>query len=62
MHLSSELQRELQRLNSPVQLASTIDGTFPAAYAFLALADRSFRTEFASTEQEFSIVLFEKTD
>lgn len=61
MHLSKELQKQLDRLNSPVQLASTIDGTFPEGYAFYNNQGRSFRTEFALSNNEFSIVLFEKT-
>lgn len=61
MHLSTELQKQLDRLNSSVQLASTIDGTFPDRYAFYNKQGRSFRTEFASTDNEFSIVLFERT-
>ena len=61
MHLSKELQKQLERLNSSVQLATTIDGTFPDKYAFYNNLGRSFRTEFASTNSEFSIVLFEKT-
>jgi hypothetical protein len=61
VHLSKELQKQLDRLNSPVQLATTTDGTFPDKYAFYNNPGRSFRTEFASTNNEFSIVLFEKT-
>lgn len=61
MHLSKELQKQLDRLNSSVQLASTIEGTFPDKYAFYNNPGRSFRTEFALTDNEFSIVLFEKT-
>lgn len=44
-----------------MQLASAIDGTLPDKYAFCNNQGRSFRTEFASTNNEFSIVLFEKT-
>jgi hypothetical protein len=62
VHLSSELQRQLNRLNSPLQLASTIDGILPDRYAFYNKQGRSFRTEFASTDSEFSIVLFERTN
>jgi hypothetical protein len=61
VHLSKELQKQLDRLNSSIQLASTIDGTFPDRYAFHNNRGRSFRTEFASTNNEFSIVLFEMT-
>lgn len=61
MHLSKELQKQLDRLNSSVQLASTTDCTYPDRYAFYNNQGRSFRTEFASTNNEFSIVLFEKT-
>lgn len=61
MHLSKELQKQLDRLNSPVQLAATVDGTFPDKYAFYNSPGRSFTTEFASTNNKFSVVLFEKT-
>jgi hypothetical protein len=60
VHLSKELQRQLDRLNSSVRLASTIDGTFPDRYAFYNNQGRNFRTEFASSNNEFSIVLFKK--
>ena len=62
MHLSNEIQRQLDKLKSNVKLASTIDGTFPDKYSFSNKTGRSFRTEFASTDKNFSIVLFERTD
>ncbi|OQP59496.1 hypothetical protein A3860_37295 [Niastella vici] len=62
MHLSNEIQRRLDKLNSNVKLASTIDGTFPGRYSFYGKPGRSFRTEFAFTENDFSIVLFERTE
>jgi hypothetical protein len=62
VHLSNEIQRRLDKLNSNVRLASTIDGTFPDKYSFYNKLGRSFRTEFASTDKEFSIVLYEQTD
>ena len=62
MHLSNELEKQLDRLNSNVKLASTIDGKFPDKYAFYNKTGRSFRTEFASTNTQFSIILFEITD
>lgn len=43
-------------------MCSTIDGTFPDKYAFYDKDGRSFRTEFASTDRQFSIVLFERTN
>jgi hypothetical protein len=61
VHLSKELQKQLNQLNSLVQLATTIDGALPDKYSFYNNPGRSFRTEFASTNNEFSIVLFEKT-
>jgi hypothetical protein len=62
VHLSQEIQNRLDILNSNVKLASTIDGTFPETYSFLQKGERQFRIEFASTDKEFSIVLFERTD
>lgn len=59
MHLSAELQNELDKLNSSVELASTIYGAFPDRYAFYGKRGKSFRTEFAANDAEFSIVLFE---
>jgi len=58
VHLSAELQNELDKLNSSVELAATINGAFPDRYAFYGKEGKSFRTEFAATENEFSIVLF----
>ena len=49
-------------MNSPIELATTIDGVLPDKYAFYDKPGRSFRTEFASTNQEYSVVLFERTD
>lgn len=62
MHLSNDIQRRLDKLNSNVKLASTIDGTFPDKYAFHTMSGRSFRVEFASADENFSIVLYERTD
>lgn len=62
MHLSNEIQRRLKDLNSNVELASTIDGTFPNRYSFYNRLGKSFRTEFASTDNNFSIALYERTD
>lgn len=45
-----------------MKLASTIDGTFPDKYSFYNNLGRSFKTEFASTNKDFSIVLYERTD
>ncbi len=44
-----------------MRLASTIDGVFPDNYAFYNKQGKSFRIEFASTDNEFSVVLFERT-
>lgn len=49
-------------MNSNVKLSSTIDGTFPDKYSFYNKTGRSFRSEFASTYNNFSIVLYERTD
>jgi hypothetical protein len=62
VHLSKEIQRRLDELKSNVKLAPTIDGTFPDKYSFYFKTGRSFRTEFASTNNDFSIVLYERTD
>ncbi len=62
MHLSKEIQKKLDSLNSTVQLAVTIDGTLPDRYSFYSKPGKSFRAEFGATEASFSIVLFEKTD
>ena len=52
----------MDRLNSSVQLASTIDGVLPDKYCFYNKPGKSFRTEFAATKTSFSIVLYERTD
>ena len=62
MHLSKEIQKRLDGLNSYVQLASTIDGIFPDRYSFYNKPGKSFRTEFGAAENSFSIVLYERTD
>lgn len=62
MHLSNELQKQLDKLNSNIKLASTIDGTFPDKYSFYNKSERGFRVEFASSDQIFSILLYTRTD
>jgi|GEM_PF-1563054 len=62
MHLSKEIKRRLDKLKSNVKLASTIDGTLPDRYSFYSKSGRNFRTEFGSTNGNFSIVLYERTD
>lgn len=62
MHLSKEIQKRLDSLNSSVQLASTIDGILPNRYSFYNKPGKNFRTEFGATENSFSIVLYERTD
>ena len=60
MHLSIELQIELEIINSPVKLGLMVDGFLPKTYAFLHDGNRLFSTEFAASENEFSIVLYER--
>ncbi|TXD81653.1 hypothetical protein ESY86_00010 [Subsaximicrobium wynnwilliamsii] len=62
MHLSKEIQRILVGLKSAVKLAETMDGTLPDRYAFYDKKGRSFSAEFAQTDKDFSIVLFERTE
>lgn len=62
MHLSNEIQNRLDKLKSNVKLASTIDGTFPDKYAFYNQIGRSFRIKFASKDEEYSVILYERTD
>lgn len=62
MHLSKEISKHLIHLNSNVALASTIDGTLPDKYAFSNKGKRKFRAEFASNENEFSVILYESTN
>lgn len=62
VHLSNEIQERLDKLKSNVKLASTNDGTFAGKYSFYNKSGRSFRTEFAKTDKDFSIVLYERTD
>ena len=62
VHLSNEIQKRLDKLKSNVKLASTIDGTFPDNYSFYNKSGRSFRVEFASTDKNFSIVLYDCMD
>ncbi|MBS1507048.1 MAG: hypothetical protein JSS79_10420 [Bacteroidetes bacterium] len=60
MHLSKEIQGRLNKLNSGLTLSTTIDGTSPDTYSFYKNLGRSFRTEFAGSDKQFSIVLFER--
>jgi len=62
MHLSKEIETHLTNLNSNIRLGSTIDGIFPNKYAFVQNGKRQFRVENTSTEKEFSIVLYERSD
>jgi len=62
VHLSTEIQKRLDRLNSSVKLASTIDGTLPERYSYYNKPGKTFGAEFGPTEASFSIVLLEKTD
>jgi hypothetical protein len=62
VHLSKEIQKRLDSLNSSVQLASTIDGVLPDRYSFHNKPGKSFRTEFGATENSISIVLYERCD
>jgi hypothetical protein len=59
MHLSNELQIQLTSLNSSVKVGATIYGDFPEKYAFLHEGNRNFSIEFAGSENEFAIVLYE---
>ena len=43
-------------------LAYTVAGGFPDKYAFYKGYRRNFRVEFAATDREYSVVLFERTD
>jgi hypothetical protein len=61
LHLSNEIQKRLDDLNSNVKLATKFDGTFPNKYSFIQNGERRFRTEFAMTDNVYSIVLFECT-
>jgi len=58
--LSKDLQDQLDKLDSNIQLAATINGSIPTNYAFVNSGSFQFRTEFASKANEFSIVLFTK--
>ncbi|WGH75773.1 hypothetical protein P8625_01010 [Tenacibaculum tangerinum] len=62
MHFSKEIQSILIQTNSEVELAKTMDGILPNRYAFFNKNGRSFRAEFAQTDKNFSIVLFELTE
>ena len=62
MNLSKEIQNRLNKLHSSITLASTIDGTLPDKYSFCHGPGRIFSAEYAMTDEEFSIVLYERTD
>jgi len=59
VHLSNEIQTQLDKLNSLVKVSVTIYGYLPDTYAFLHDGVRQFSTEFAESQDEFSIVLYE---
>lgn len=59
MHLSNELQSELEKIESSVKVNATIYGTFPENSAFYHDGNRKFITEYAVTQNQFSIVLYE---
>jgi hypothetical protein len=61
VHLSNEIQKRLNSLNSSIQLASCVDGTFPDQYSFYGKPGRSFRIDLGATETSFFLVLFERT-
>lgn len=62
MHLSREIQAQLYRMNSSVKLSDTIYGELPDNYAYLHEGICQFTAEFASSQNEFSIVLFGNKD
>jgi hypothetical protein len=63
MHLSKELQKQLDKINSTVRLSTTIDGILPNKYAFLRSDNgRNFRINFANSENEFSTIFYERTN
>lgn len=61
MYVSGEIQNQPCQLNSQVKLGYCFDGSFPAKYAFANDSKRQISVDFASSENEFSIVLVEST-
>ncbi len=63
MHLSNDLQKLLKSINSPIELAKTIDNESPSSYAFYnPKKDRNFRIDYGRNKEEYSIVLFDRTE
>lgn len=63
MQLSKELQKHLELVNSRIELAKTIDNELPENYAFYKpLGRKNFRVEFGETQNDYSVVLFERTN
>ncbi|MEO3407165.1 DUF6193 family natural product biosynthesis protein [Mucilaginibacter sp. CAU 1740] len=62
MNLTIQLQEQLNNLKLRTKLSACDDGHFPAQYAFIRGGERQMRTEFAATNQQYSIVLYERTD
>lgn len=63
MHLSKELQKQLKKIGSSIELAKTIDNESPSNYAFYKpKKERNFRIDFGETINEYSIVYFDRTE
>ena len=62
MNLTILLQEQLDNLKLGTKLSACDDGHFPAQYAFNRGSERRIRTEFAATSQQYSIVLYERTN
>jgi len=62
MHLSKELQKQLNLVGSSLELAKTIDKESPTNYAFfLPTTSRNFRVAFGAHTYEYALVLFDRT-
>ncbi len=63
MHLSNELQKKLKTINSSIELAKTIEEELPFSYAFFhPTGERNFRVSFGKNKNQFSILLFDRTE
>jgi hypothetical protein len=60
MHLSQELQKQLIKIGSSIELAKTIDNESPASYAFYhPIRERNFRLDFGVDDKPIFNCIFQ---
>ena len=62
MHLSKEIQKRLNELDTNLKLATTIYGDYPEKYAFNESFTRRFSAKTITNINTFSLVIFERNE